>query len=84
MSRDEGKTLAELNQKPAAVSQKVKPVPAGSPRYRVDAVSYIGGRLVPVGEEIEYDGKPGQYLTHIGGPEWVDPAKAEPAKAKPV
>ena len=85
MSRDEAKTLSSLSEKPAAVAQKVKPVPAGSPRYRVEAASYIGGRFVAAGEEIEYDGRPGQYLTHIGGPKWEAPvAEKADTKVKPV
>lgn len=34
-------------------------------RYRVEAVSWIGGRTVQPGEEIEYAGIPGSKLTPI-------------------
>lgn len=71
-------------QRPVAVTQQVKPVPAGSPRYRVEERSYIGGRMVEPGEEIEYAGRPGRFLTHVGGPEWTDPNAKGDTKAKPV
>lgn len=43
------------------------------PRYRVTAESFVNGRLVKVGDVIEYDGVPGFNL---------DPADAAAKKAK--
>jgi hypothetical protein len=38
------------------------------PRYIVTQLSYIGGRLVEPGEEVEYDGKPGSALEPVDAP----------------
>lgn len=35
------------------------------PLYRVEALSWIGGRTVRAGEEIEYSGVPGSKLTPL-------------------
>ncbi|WP_155723597.1 hypothetical protein [Gluconobacter oxydans] len=43
------------------------------PRYRVTAESFVGGRLVQVGDVIEYDGVPGFNL---------EPADATAKRAK--
>ena len=45
-------------------------------RYRVEALSWIGGRTVQPGEEIEYEGIPGSKLTPVD-----DEAKAAKAAA---
>jgi hypothetical protein len=48
------------------------------PRYRVEALSWIAGRSVQRGEEIEYAGIPGSKLTPLD-----DAAKAAKAAAGP-
>lgn len=67
-------TLKEMQEaRPAAVTQREKPVPAGSPRYELLERHYINGAIHEAGEEVAYEGKPGRFLKHVGGTEWKPP-----------
>lgn len=83
MSRDNPKTLADLAAAPAAVKQKDRLVPTGAPTYKAEARLYVDGRIVELGETFQSADKPGQYWTHVSGPEWTLPA-ASAAGSKAV